>query len=140
MGVLSDFFIADEASTPTYDPGPTFPEEDRCQFKAITPLEAAGLLSVLRGNGDRIELLCEFPLLTPQDAEEWVVSVPRDMPSLLHAMNDDKLVEVARKCAEVTEEELGWSANDFESVLRDLRQLSQRAAATGKRMYLWNSL
>ena len=53
MGVLSDFFIADEASAPTYDPGTAFPADDRCQFKSITPLESAGMLSVLRGDGDR---------------------------------------------------------------------------------------
>ncbi len=55
-------------------------------------------------------------------------------------MNDSKLVEVAQQCSEITEEELGWSANDLETVLRNLRQLSLRASETGKRMYLWNSL
>ncbi len=80
MGVLSDFFIADEASTPTYDPGPTFPADDRCQLNSITPLEAAGILSVLRGDGEQVALLSEFPLLTAEDADEWIVNVPLDMP------------------------------------------------------------
>jgi hypothetical protein len=140
MGVLGDFFIANESSHPTYDPGPSFPAEDRCQFKAITPLEAAGFLSVLRGDGDPLEVIDEFPLLTPQDAEEWIVSIPPDMPALLRELNASALVDVARRCADVTRDELGWSPGEIESVLRDLSQLSRRADETGKRMYLWNSL
>jgi len=140
MSVLSDFFIADESSSPAYDPSSDFPAEDRCRFKSITPLEAAGILSVLRGGGDSVEMMDEFPLLAPEDAEEWIVSVPHDMPALLRELNDNELVVAARRCADATKEELGWSANDFDGVLRDLRQLSMCATATGKRMYLWNSL
>jgi len=51
MGVLSDFFLADGWSVPEYDCGREFPAEDRCQLKTITILEAAGILSVLRGGG-----------------------------------------------------------------------------------------
>ena len=87
MGILSDFFIADADTTPEYDCGPDFPNNDRCQLKYITPLEAAGILSVLRGGGDRIEMLGAFPLLTPQDAGEWIMSVPDDMVASLAEMN-----------------------------------------------------
>ena len=51
-------------------------------------------------------LLSEFPLLTPEDAEEWIVSIPLDMPTLLHAMNDNKLVEVARQCEKLPKRSL----------------------------------
>lgn len=140
MGVLSDFFIADESPTPEYDSGSQFPAEDRCQFKSITPLEAAGILAVLRGGGDRIEMLDEFPSLTPQDADEWIQRVPPDMTSALAALNDAQMPDVAQQCADLTAEELGWSSDDFQDVLQQLRALARRARDTGKSMYLWNSV
>lgn len=140
MGILSDFFIADDSSTPKYDCGPQFPAEDRCQLKYITPLEAAGILSVLRGGGDRIAMLDEFPSLTPEDADEWTQRVPVDMTSSLAALDDSQMPDVAQRCADLTAEELGWSSGDFEEVLEQLRALARRALETGRSMYLWNSL
>lgn len=140
MSILSDFFIADESATPVYDCGSEFPAEDRCQFKYITPLEAAGILSVLRGGGDRIEMLGDFPLLTPQDAEEWTMSVPAEMTSALAVLDDLQIPDIAQQCADVTAEELGWSSEDFEGVIKELCVLARRAIDSGKSMYLWNSL
>ena len=140
MGILSDFFIAADSPTPKYDCGPQFPAEDRCQFKSITPLEAAGILSVLRGGGDPIEMLDEFPSLTPQDAEEWTQRVPADMTSALATLNDSQIPDIAQRCADLTAEELGWSSDDFQDVLKQLRTLARRAIDTGKSIYLWNSL
>jgi hypothetical protein len=140
MGVLSDFFIADDSSVPQYDCGPNFPAEDRCQFKSITPLEAAGVLAVLRGGGDRIEMMSEFRCLTPEDAEEWTQSVPSDMTSSLGKLTDTEIPEVAQRCADVTAEELGWTTTDFEAVLKELCALARRASSSGRAMYLWNSL
>jgi hypothetical protein len=140
MAILSDFFIADDSTTPEYDSGRQFPAEDRCQFKSISPLEAAGILSVLRGGGNRIEMLDEFPSLTPQDAEEWIQRVPADMTSSLAALNDSQIPGIAQRCADLTAEELGWSSDDFQDVLKQLRDLARRARDTGKSMYLWNSL
>ncbi len=140
MSILSDFFIADDSSTPKYDCGSHFPAEDRCQFKSITTLEAAGILSVIRGGEDCIELLDEFQLLTPQDAEEWIHRVPVDMTSALATLDDSQMPDIAQRCADLTAEELGWSPDDFQDVLYQLRTLARRALDTGKTMYLWNSL
>jgi len=140
MGILSDFFIADRTAKPEYNGGSEFPAEDRCQFKSITPLEAANILSVLRGSGDPVELLDAFPLLTPEDAEQWTMGVPADMTSLLAGIDDSQITAVAKQCADVTAEELGWSSKDFEDVLTQLRALACRAVDTDKSMYLWNSL
>ena len=140
MGILSDFFVADKSATPEYDCGSDFPAEDRCQFKSITPLEADGVLSVLRGGGDRIEMLDAFPLLTPHDAEEWTMSVPDEMTSTLASLDASRIPDVARKCADVTADELGWSSDDFQDVLTLLCALARRAVDADKSMYLWNSL
>lgn len=139
MGMLSDFFLADKATIPEYSGMDVVPE-DRCQFKGITPLEAAGILSVLRGGGDRMEMLDDFPLLTPQEAEEWTMSVPQDMVATLAELGDSQLLEVGRQCAQVTAEELGWSAEDFQAVISQLRGLARRATDTNRSMYLWIGL
>jgi hypothetical protein len=140
MGILSDFFIADRTEKTEYDGGPDFHAEERCQFKSITPLEAAGILSVLRGGGDRLDMLDAFPLLTPEEAEQWTIGIPAEMTTALAAIDDLQIPSLAQKCADVTGEELGWSSKDFEDVLNRLRALARRAVASDKSMYLWNSL
>ena len=140
MGILSDFFIAVGAEPPDYQGGTGVPEEDRCQFNRITPLEAAGMLAILRGVDDRMGLLGSFPLLTPEGAEEWTMSVPGDMVELLAKLDPGEYPRIAAAFAEVTAEELCWTAEDFEPVVAGLSALAKRAAASGKNMFLWNSL
>ena len=140
MSLLSDFFITAESDVSFYDGDPAFPNSDRVQLKQITPLEAAGLLEALRGGGDRIEMLSEFPLLTPQDAEAWTVGVPDDFVSRLAELDDASVRDVVRKFAGITVEELGWTINDAFPFVRDLATLARRAQTEGKRMFLWNSL
>ena len=140
MGMLSDFFIADRETVPDYKGGDSLPAEDRCELKSVSPLEAAGMLVALQGSGDAIEMLDDFPLLTAQDADEWIFRVPDTMTSALAALAPMHIPDVARRCAEETEEELGWSPGAFEQVLHPLSRLAQRAASSGRSMYLWNSL
>jgi hypothetical protein len=140
MAILSDFFIAESGSVPDYHGDADFPAVDRCQFKSITPLEAAGVLSVLRGGGDAVELIGEFIVLTPEDAEEWTMSIPDDMVTTLATLAEPHLSEVAQQCSVETADEIGWSQDDFQVVLSQLRDLSVRAGQTGRKIYLWNSL
>jgi hypothetical protein len=68
------------------------------------------------------------------------MSVPEDMASSLAALDDSQIPDVAQQCADTTAEELGWSSDDFQDVLKQLCALARRAADTNKSMYLWNSL
>lgn len=140
MSVLSDFIIGDDESAMAYDGVSAFPNEDRCRLRRVTPLEAAGILSVLRGGGYPVELVDEFPLLTTDEAETWTTRVPSDMVASLAALDGDQVAETATACAEATATELGWSNEDFEAVLSALRRLALRAQSDRKQMYLWNSL
>jgi len=140
MAVLSDFFIAENGIVPDYQGSSDFPAADRCQFKSITPLEAAGVLSVLRGGGDAVELMGEFKSLTPEDAEEWTMSIPDDMVASLASLTEPRLSEMAAQCSLKTAEEIGWPPDDFRSVLSQLGDLARRARDTGRTVYLWNSL
>ena len=140
MGTLSDFFIADSKSFASYSTGADFPDSDRCQAKRITPLEAANLLAVLRGHGDPLELINEFPMLTPEDDEHWTFAVPVDFIVLLAALSTASVAPHAAAFAKATEEELGWSESEAQPFLAELVALAQRAKANGKAMFLWLSL
>ena len=140
MSLLSDFFIATENDALTYDGDPAFPASDRVQLNRITPLEAAGLLEALRGGGDSIEMISEFPLLTPQDAEAWTMGVPEDFVTRLAELPESSVLDIAGSFADITVEELGWSAEDASSMVADLRMLARRAREVQKPIFLWNSL
>lgn len=140
MSVLSDFIISTGATVPNYDGISEFPDADRCQFKGITPLEAAGLLEALRREGDRISMLSEFPLLTPEEAEVWTMGVAEDFVTRLAELDQAGIATVAERFSQITADELGWPTGDSISMLTQLASLARRARAEQKRMYLWNSL
>jgi hypothetical protein len=140
MGVLSDFFIAEKGKIPEYGGGSQFPSDDRLQLKNITPLEAANLLAVLLGEDDPIPLLTEFKLLTPEDAEEWIYSIPSEMVVLLGELDSEDRTEMASQFANATAEELGASPQDFEPIISKLSTLSRRAIESKQSLYLWMSL
>lgn len=140
MSLLSDFFIATDHDAHSYDGDPAFPASDRVQLNRITPLEAAGLLEALRGGGDSIEMISEFPLLTPQDAEAWTMGTPEDFATRLAELPESAVPDIAGSFADITVEELGWSAEDASSMVADLRMLARRAKEVKKQIFLWNSL
>ena len=140
MGLLSDFFIADATPVPSYDGGESIDEADKCQFKNLTPLQAAQFLAVLRDQEYVVKLMNEFELVSPEDAEDWTMSVPDDMVASLAKVEDADIGTIASRFAEATSEELGWSPDDFVPIVSELSALGRRAIAANKKMYLWNCL
>lgn len=140
MSQPTDFFISNEQSVPHYDGIKDYPETDVVRTHGITPLEAAGLLEALRGEGDRIEMLDEFPLLTPEEAEMWTVAVPDDFVTKLAALDENRTTAVAEKFCSITIEELNCSTEDILPLVRELTNLSRRAQHEKMNMYLWMSL
>lgn len=140
MGILSDFFLASRGAVPHYAGGRGLAPEDVCSGKRITPLEAGHMLAILRGGGDAVELCGAFELLTPEEADEWTMSVPDDMVDALAALDAAAITRAAEQLAVATSDELGWSPADFEPLLTKLAALGRRARAQGKAMYLWNSM
>ena len=137
MSSLSDFFLAENDSFPVYNAGVEYP--DKSQFKSLSILEISGILAVLN-NGDTIELLDNFKLLTPEDAEEWTYAIPNEMVLLLSKIEENQITNVAEKCAIETKEEIEWETNDFIPVITELRSLSLKAREQSKGLYFWNSL
>ena len=139
MGLLSDFFIADGSPVPRYDGGEWFDDADKCQFKGLTSLQGGQFLAVLRGQQYKVDMVSEFKLVTPEDAEDWTMSVPPDFVSALATLTPNEIPGLATKFAKATAEELGWFADDFVPIISDLSRLARRALEKGKTMYLWNS-
>ena len=141
MGLLSDFFIAKPDAVKTYGGDSQLLGEDCCQYKHLSPLQAAQILAVLRGTEYDLSLLDEFPLAYEASEDgPWTVQLPDDMVSRLAELNDSDVAPQALAWARETEEELGWGAAEFESIVRDLIRLARAARASGKSMYLWNCL
>jgi hypothetical protein len=140
MSLLSDFFIADASRAPKYDGGEAFNDADKCQFKGLSPLQGAQFLAILRGQEYTIDMVSEFKLVTPEDAEDWTMAVPQDMIDALAKLKPDQVPGLAARFAAATAEELGWSPDDFIPILRGLSALARRAIDTGRTMYLWNCL
>lgn len=140
MGMLSDFFIADEDAATNYDGGEAIPDSDKCQFKWISPLQAAQFLSVIRDQPYSVEMIGEFELITPQEAEDWTMRVPSDMVHALSELPPEEVPPLASKFATITSEELGWPPEDFVSVIQELSVLAKRAVESGNSMFLWNCI
>jgi hypothetical protein len=140
MGMLSDFFIADASPVPNYQGGEEFDDADKCQWKGLSPLQGAQFLAVLRGHEFTVDIINEFKLVTPEDAEDWTVCVPQDFVSALAQLEPSAIPAVAGKFAEATADELGWSSADFLPLVRELSTLARRAVDKRKTMYLWNCL
>lgn len=139
MGMLSDFIIANVDEAKAYD-GSDFADEDRLEGKHVTPLEAGAIAAVLRGGGDALDAMNEFDLISPQDAEQWCMTVPDDFVPLLAALDDTSIAEKSKQLAEATAEELGWSPADFVDFLGGLSALARRARERELSMFLWNSM
>ena len=140
MGILSDFFIANPSPVPKYEGGEGIDDADKCQFKGLTPLQGGQFLAVLRGQEYTVDMISEFKLVTPEDAEDWTMSVPQDFVAALAKLEPDEIPKLAGKFAEATAEELGWSPDDFVPIISDLSALARRAIGNRKTMYLWNCL
>lgn len=138
MGLLSDFFIADRSTIPQYSGGEDFDALDKCQGKGLSPLQAGQLLAVLRGCEYNVAMIKEFKLVSPEDADDWTMTIPQDMVDKLAAIQPEQVAGIAAQFATATKEELGWSTDVFIPVVGDLSNLARRAIVVNKAMYLWN--
>lgn len=142
MTLISDFFITAESSVPHYDGGDGMAAEDFCRFDDISPLQAGQLLALLRGEQYTSEHNHEFRLVSPEDSahETVTMSVPQDLLMRLAKYEQFDIAGLAQRFAETTHAELGRTTRDFVPLVTALVTLSKRALASGKVMYLWNSL
>ena len=139
MGLLTDFFISTPDEFGNYGESENFCDEDRCQYRYITPLEAAGLLTAIENDGDALDSVSEFKLLTPENGEEWTISCPPKFTELLAQLDNDSIPAVAERCT-TSIDSLDYTQDDYIQLLSDLNRLAIRANASKKSLYLWISL
>lgn len=140
MSILSDFFISDKEDDPQYAGGVDFCDADKLVWKGLSPLQAAQILAIVRGIKYSPDLMSEFTLVSPEDADEWTMSVPSDMVIFFAELDETQIPKLAETISKTTYEELRAEADDFESFIKSFKILSQRCTAANKRLYLWNSL
>jgi hypothetical protein len=141
MSLLIDFFISTPVEVLGYLDHGNYPAVDCHQTSGIGPLEIAGIYSAILGTGtDALELMDDFRLVSPEDADEWIYSVPDEFVEILAECLDTEIVHFANAAAEITAEELSWEASDFESILKALAALSKRAQENDLNMYYWMSV
>ncbi|MCY2968813.1 MAG: hypothetical protein NT069_35165 [Planctomycetota bacterium] len=140
MGLLSDFFISEGTAVPNYNGGDGLDFADCVKSNDITPLQAAQLLAGIRDIPFGHSMIREFEFLTPEDADDWTMSVPGDMVTSLANLPTGRVVALVERFASETEVELGWSPEDILSFVLELQTLAKRCVASNKSMYLWCSL
>jgi len=141
MSTLIDFFISDPIHVLGYLDHGNYPATDCYQTSGIGPLEVAGIYAAILGTGTGpLELMDEFKLASPEDAEEWIQSIPDEFVRILASSIDAEIPHFANAAAEITAEELAWEASDFEPLLNTLATLSKRAQANDLKMYYWMTL
>lgn len=136
MSMLCDFFIADAETARNYDTSLEFPHGERLLAQRLSILEVEGILSALRGPDANTELMREAEAFPGPDHESVIFQLPDDMPTLLAGIADEQLDDVAAQCAENTQDELHWEAENFLPLLKDLRLLAGRCGET-KKLYFW---
>lgn len=141
MGLLTDFYIANQDNYTDYGTGVDFSEEDVVQAKYLTPLELGGVLAALLDEeGKVMDLIDEFTLLTEEDAEDWISLIPKKMTDVLISMSNVEVQNAAERASQITKEELGWPAAEFETIITQLKALSMRAEKQNKQLYHWMGL
>lgn len=142
MALEATFLAASDADIGRYVGGVDVPDLDGAQYTTITPLEVAALWSILRGDGrDSVELVDQFESTAETDEKgPSVVRLPDDLVARLATLEGPARAQIAEAWASATSAELGWEPARLQSVLDDLIFLSQRANASGKHIYLWNSI
>lgn len=144
MALISDFFITAEPSASHYSGGEGLATDDYCRFEDISPLQAGQFLALLRGDDHSPEHTNEFRLVSASEdsgnEETWTMSVPQDMLMRLSKLDHLGINNMAQRLSEETQAELGLDAKEFKPFVSQLVELSKRALASGKVMYLWNSL
>lgn len=140
MGTLSDIHVSsDDEEALGYDGKPSA-FADRAQWKGFTPVEGGILWGQLRNLEWTVAMADEFLFLPlPDDHDSFITRVPAAMTEILARLTPEQISVAATKFA--PEMELAyWTLADVQSFLKDLGRLAQIASATGRNVYVWNSV
>jgi hypothetical protein len=140
MGVLSDFYISTPERALAYDDESLdWPEDDRAQFKGLTPLECSTLWCILQGIPWDVQLMDEFEcLLEPGDGERFIHRLPTNFIYILASLDASKIAAASEQWAAT--EEIACAPDEIRSVIEELARLAKAAEGSNRSVYVWNCL
>lgn len=136
MGVLSDLYLAEPKRAKDYDESQECAEDDRAQYKGITPLELSTLLAIIRGKDRNVAMMNEFPeIMIVNEGERVIFEIPHSAMTCFAALPESEF-QVAAEAWSKTDE-LRCSAEDVRPVIEDIVRLSKRGQETNRLLFLW---
>lgn len=137
MGLLAELYIAsDDQQALKYDASPDI-SPDRRQYRGFTALELSTLWAIMQGTAWDVALMDEFPeLLGVESGERLVHRLPRPMIEASARMTQAGVSTSSKEWAST--DELRCKPSDVQPIIEDLIQLSGKASASGRAVYLWN--
>lgn len=139
MGVLTDFFVADDRTARQYGAGAFTPTEGLWKTKGITSLELSFLWAILERTPWDGSMIDRFTSVTRSGLDETVENLPDEMVSKLARLTEDAAYTAASRWANV-EELVGNSPQALRNSVQELAKLARLAQSRKRRLYLWNSL
>jgi len=146
MGIISDFFVADETDAFKYEDlatsGDTLKLHEQfnpVQYNGYTDLELSTLWAILENQEWDLETHSLKKYSFGEDGETWLMSFPNSFRNMLCDLNEEKFELVTSEW--VSTEELNYHENDVSiRLVRDLIYLSKLSKKTNNPLFLWGSL
>ncbi len=146
MGLLSDFFVANEGEAARYadrmsedDQGKVIALQLRpAEYKGFTDVEVGTLWAILEGkewDADLHELESDGG---GDEGDSWLFRFPDRLVLLLAHVEHSALDAALPRWADT--EELQVDVEELRPVVLDLQRLAKQAIAEQKSLYLWGSL
>jgi hypothetical protein len=145
VGILADIFICDPADAPEYEKRlraggmATDSRYQRVEYNGVTGLEFGTLWALLENRFWDVQRHMLDDLAYGKSDETWLNQFPEGFVSLLAAMDDEALKQIAARWSK-TDELHGTNPSDLLPILVDLKRLALAAKATKRQLYLWGSL
>jgi hypothetical protein len=109
-------------------------------WKQLNEFHFASLWSILMGVAYSEEKESEIKIITSEDGETWVVSIPMELTELISTREGKDNSGIIEKWSAIEEFQWGWSKNDIEKLFKDLIELSIKAKNSGKALIYWGAL
>ncbi|MGQ2923449.1 hypothetical protein [Variovorax sp. DAIF25] len=146
MGLLSDFFVANEGEAARYadrmsedDQGKAIALQLRpAEYKGFTDLEVGTLWAILEGKEWDADLHALESDEGGDEGDSWLFRFPDRLVQLLAHVEHSALDAALPRWADT--EELQVDVAELRPVVLDLQRLAKQAIAEQKSLYLWGSL
>ena len=140
MGLLADFFVANDGVAVRYEGQWTGAPENYYQTKGIGIVELSRLLAILENRAWDVSLLRGFELVKKAgDGEQFVLRLPEELVTGLSSLDEAGRAKAAEQWAR-TEELVRNRVGGVPGVLEAVAALAKRTREQTQQLYVWNSV